>query len=77
MEKQIKNLAKQKGKKMRPKDMFSTQKRSPLNFRVNDIVHKKHPLVILANKIDWDRFDKVFGLKYDEKKKVVQVFQLV
>ncbi len=36
MEKQIKNLAKQKGKKMRPKDMFSTQKRSPLDFRVND-----------------------------------------
>ncbi len=68
MEKQIKNLAKQKGKKMRPKDMFSTQKRSPLNFRVNDIVHKKHPLVILANKIDWDRFDKDFGSKYDEKK---------
>jgi hypothetical protein len=35
-------------------------------FRVElrDLVDEGHPLVRLANEVDWDRFEEVFGLTY-------------
>ena len=47
---------------MRPKDMSFDESHGDL-FRssLEQILNKKHPLYTLANKIDWNRFDKSFG----------------
>ncbi len=47
---------------MRPKDMSFEESHGDL-FRssLEQILNRKHPLYALANKIDWERFDKSFG----------------
>jgi IS5 family transposase len=47
---------------MRPKDMSFEESHGDL-FRssLEQILNRKHPLYVLANKIDWNRFDKSFG----------------
>jgi IS5 family transposase len=47
---------------MQPKDMSFDESHGDL-FRssLEQILNKKHPLYTLANKIDWNMFDKSFG----------------
>lgn len=47
---------------MRPKDISFEESHGDL-FRssLEQILNKRHPLYVLANKIDWSRFDKSFG----------------
>lgn len=47
---------------MRPKDMSFEESHGDL-FRssLEQILNRKHPLYQLANKIDWEKFDKSFG----------------
>ena len=50
---------------MRPKDMSFEESHGEL-FRssLEQILNKKHPLYILANKIDWERFNKSYGILF-------------
>jgi len=47
---------------MRPKDISFEESHGDL-FRssLEQILNRKHPLYVLANKIDWGRFDQSFG----------------
>ena len=53
---------------MRPKDISFEESHGDL-FRssLEQILNKKHPLYVLANKIDWSRFDKCFGELFVQK----------
>lgn len=53
---------------MRPKDISFEESHGDL-FRssLEQILNKKHPLYVLANKIDWSRFDKSFGELFVQK----------
>jgi len=53
---------------MRPKDISFEESHEDL-FRssLEQILNKKHPLYVLANKIDWSRFDKSFGELFVQK----------
>ena len=53
---------------MRPKDISFEESHGDL-FRssLEQILNKKHPLYVLANKIDWERFDKSFGELFAQK----------
>ena len=53
---------------MRPKDISFEESHGDL-FRssLEQILNKKHPLYVLANKIDWSRFDKSFGERFVQK----------
>ena len=53
---------------MRPKDISFEESHEDL-FRssLEQIMDKKHPLYIMANKIDWERFDKSFGELFTQK----------
>jgi IS5 family transposase len=53
---------------MRPKDISFEESHGDL-FRssLEQILNKKHPLYVLANKIDWNRFDKSFGELFVQK----------
>jgi IS5 family transposase len=50
---------------MRPKDISFEESHGDL-FRssLEQILNKKHPLYVLANKIDWGRFDKSYGVLF-------------
>jgi IS5 family transposase len=50
---------------MRPKDISFEESHGDL-FRssLEQILNKKHPLYVLANKIDWERFDKSYGVLF-------------
>lgn len=54
---------------MRPKDNSFEESHGDL-FRsdLEQILNRKHPLYVLANKIDWDRFDKSYGNLFAQKK---------
>jgi IS5 family transposase len=56
------------GKFMRPKDISFAESHGDL-FRsgLEQILNRKHPLYVLANKIDWNRFDKSFGELFVQK----------
>ena len=47
---------------MRPKDISFEESHGDL-FRssLEQILDRKHPLYVMANRIDWERFDKSFG----------------
>jgi transposase, IS5 family len=53
---------------MRPKDISFEESHGEL-FRssLEQILDKRHPLYMLANKIDWERFDKSFGELFAQK----------
>jgi IS5 family transposase len=53
---------------MRPKDISFEESHGDL-FRssLEQILNKKHPLYVLANKIDWSHFDKSFGELFVQK----------
>ena len=53
---------------MRPKDISFEESHEDL-FRssLEQIMDKKHPLYIMANKTDWERFDKSFGELFTQK----------
>ena len=53
---------------MRPKDISFEESHEEL-FRssLEQILNNKHPLYVLANKIDWSRFDKSFGELFVQK----------
>lgn len=53
---------------MRPKDISFEESHGDL-FRssLEQILNKRHPLYVLANKIDWSRFDKSFGELFVQK----------
>jgi len=53
---------------MRPKDISFEESHGDL-FRssLEQILDRKHPLYVMANKIDWERFDKSFGKLFDQK----------
>jgi len=53
---------------MRPKDNSFEESHGEL-FRssLEQILNRKHPLYLLANKIDWERFDKSFGGLFVQK----------
>jgi IS5 family transposase len=53
---------------MRPKDISFEESHGEL-FRssLEQILDKSHPLYVLANKIDWERFDKSFGELFAQK----------
>jgi IS5 family transposase len=57
------------GKFMRPKDNSFEESHGDL-FRsdLEQILNRKHPLYVLANKIDWNRFDKSYGELFAQKK---------
>ena len=59
---EIKERALKTGNIMRPKDMSFEESHGDL-FRssLEQILNRKHPLYQLANKIDWEKFDKSFG----------------
>jgi len=47
---------------MRPKDnSFEESQEDLFEPDLEQIVNRKHPLCVLAHKIDWERFDKSFG----------------
>ena len=48
---------------MAPKDHSPIDQYDLFQKRTSDIVHKNHPLVILAQLIDWNNFSKSFGEK--------------
>jgi len=54
---------------MRPKDNSFAESHGDL-FRsdLEQILNRKHPLYVLANKIDWNRFDKSYGNLFAQKK---------
>jgi len=53
---------------MRPKDISFEESHGDL-FRssLEQILDRKHPLYILANKIDWERFDKSYGALFAQR----------
>jgi IS5 family transposase len=57
------------GKFMRPKDNSFEESHGDL-FRsgLEQILNRQHPLYVLANKIDWNRFDKSYGNLFAQKK---------
>jgi IS5 family transposase len=53
---------------MRPKDINFEESHGDL-FRASleQILNRKHPLYVMANKIDWERFDKSYGDLFAQK----------
>jgi IS5 family transposase len=53
---------------MRPKDISFEESHGDL-FRssLEEILNRKHPLYVMANKIDWERFDKSFGALFVQR----------
>jgi IS5 family transposase len=53
---------------MRPKDSSFEESHEEL-FRssLEQILDRRHPLYVMANKIDWTRFDKSFGSLFAQK----------
>jgi transposase, IS5 family len=57
------------GKYMRPKDnSFEASHEDLFRSSLEQILDRKHPLYVLANKIDWKRFDVSFGTLFSQKK---------
>lgn len=54
---------------MQPKDTSYEESHGEL-FRssLEQIIDRAHPLYVLANKIDWKRFDRSFGALFAQKK---------
>lgn len=53
---------------MRPKDTSFTETHGDLfRSRLEQILDRKHPLYVLAEKIDWQRFDQSFGALFAQK----------
>jgi IS5 family transposase len=56
------------GKKMRPKDTSFAETHGDLfRSRLEQILDRKHPLYVLANKIDWKRFEQSYGALFAQK----------
>jgi IS5 family transposase len=59
---EIKEKEQKTGKFMKPKDISFQESHGDLfRSRLEQILNRKHPLYVLANKIDWKIFDKSFG----------------
>ena len=57
------------GKFMRPKDnSFEASHGDLFRSDLEQILNRRHPLYVLANKIDWNRFDKSYGDLFAQKK---------
>jgi len=53
---------------MRPKDTSFAETHGDLfRSRLEQILDRKHPLYVLANKIDWKRFDQSYGVLFAQK----------
>lgn len=63
---------------MRPKDTSYEASHVDL-FRsdLEQMLNRKHPLYVLANKIDWNRFDKSYGNLFAQKNRPALPTRLV
>jgi hypothetical protein len=45
---------------MKPKNEFFKAQKSGLFTNIGELINTSHPLVALADALDWDRFDEAF-----------------